>query len=172
MLLRNLSYACQGSSRRCRFYQRTIKIGDIMKTITIKQIKQQLDRVYDEGDPFISKLSSDSRKGVQQLLETWHIKQQKQRQEKQRYEAMKIHEIQAKKQGYSLIAGIDEVGRGPLAGPVVSAAVILNENTYIEGLNDSKKLSEQKRVELYEQIIENAISVGIGIISVEEIDQN
>lgn len=73
--------------------------------------------------------------------------------------------------GVNLICGIDEAGRGPLAGPVVVASVVLPKDSMIEGVNDSKKISEKKREKVYERIIEEAISYGIGIIEQEEIDQ-
>ena len=73
--------------------------------------------------------------------------------------------------GINFIAGIDEVGRGPLVGPVVAAAVILPEGFYNKDINDSKKLSEKKRNELYEVIKNNAISIGIGIVSNKRIDE-
>lgn len=73
--------------------------------------------------------------------------------------------------GVKYIAGIDEAGRGPLAGPVVVACVILPENSMIEGVNDSKKVSESKREKLYDLITQEAISYGIGIIYQEEIDE-
>lgn len=70
----------------------------------------------------------------------------------------------------NFICGIDEAGRGPLAGPVVVASVIMPKDSMIEGVNDSKKLSEKKRESIYEQIIEEAISYGVGIVGQEEID--
>ena len=73
--------------------------------------------------------------------------------------------------GYKYICGVDEAGRGPLAGPVCAAAVILPENCVIEGLNDSKKLSEKKRDTLYDIIIEKALSYSIAFGSVEEIEE-
>ena len=73
-------------------------------------------------------------------------------------------------QGMEYICGIDEAGRGPLAGPVVVASVILPENSMIEGINDSKKVSESKREKLYDIILQEAISYGIGIIYQDEID--
>ncbi len=79
-------------------------------------------------------------------------------------------EHKAQTQGYKLIAGVDEAGRGPLAGPVVSAAVILPDDFICTGINDSKKLSEKKRDQLYPVIKENAIAVGTGIATHEEID--
>lgn len=77
----------------------------------------------------------------------------------------------ARGQGYQSIAGIDEAGRGPLAGPVVAAAVILPENFELPGLNDSKQISEKKRNQLYPLIYEQAIAVGIGVSRADEIDQ-
>lgn len=73
--------------------------------------------------------------------------------------------------GIKYIAGIDEAGRGPLAGPVVVASVILPQDSMIEGINDSKKISEAKREKLYEIITKEAISYGVGIIYQDEIDQ-
>ena len=73
--------------------------------------------------------------------------------------------------GMKYVCGIDEAGRGPLAGPVVVASVILPENSMIEGVNDSKKISESKREKLYDIILEEAISYGIGIIYQDEIDE-
>ncbi len=75
------------------------------------------------------------------------------------------------KLGYTAVCGCDEAGRGPLCGPVVAAAVILPRDTVIEGLNDSKKLSEKKRNQLFDQIIEKAVAYGIAEASPEEIDE-
>lgn len=75
------------------------------------------------------------------------------------------------KKGFSLIAGTDEVGRGPLVGPVVACAVILPKNYYLEGLTDSKKLSEKKRNEFYNILIKDAVSFGIGIVDAKVIDE-
>ena len=74
-------------------------------------------------------------------------------------------------QGTKYICGIDEAGRGPLAGPVVVASVIMPADSMIEGVNDSKKVSEKKREKLYEEIIENAISYSVGIVDQKEIDR-
>jgi ribonuclease HII len=73
--------------------------------------------------------------------------------------------------GITFIAGVDEVGRGPLVGPVVSACVVLPKNYHLDGLNDSKKLSEKKRDIFFDIIMENAMGVGIGIVSPERIDE-
>lgn len=73
--------------------------------------------------------------------------------------------------GYKYICGVDEAGRGPLCGPVVAAAVILKKGDIIEGVNDSKKLSEKKREKLYEDIMSHAVSVGVGISDVDVIEE-
>jgi ribonuclease HII len=80
------------------------------------------------------------------------------------------HEKEVWEQGFSLVAGIDEVGRGCLFGDVVAAAVILPQGYVLEGVNDSKKLSEKKRDALYEQIMEEALAVGVGIVDVDMIE--
>lgn len=80
------------------------------------------------------------------------------------------HEKEVWEQGFSLVAGIDEVGRGCLFGDVVAAAVILPQGYVLEGVNDSKKLSEKKRDALYVQIMEEALAVGVGIVDVDKIE--
>ncbi|WP_144461390.1 ribonuclease HII [Siminovitchia fortis] len=142
-----------------------------MKNQTIAQIKDALAEIQNEDDEFIIELQSDSRKGVQTLLNKWKAEKEKERNEHKRYIRMSVHEERLRAQGFRLISGIDEAGRGPLAGPVVAAAVILNENSRIYGLDDSKKLSEAKRTELFDRIHEEAEAIGIGIIPSEEIDR-
>lgn len=88
-----------------------------------------------------------------------------------RLEALKNYENKLYSEGLNYIAGIDEAGRGPLAGPVVVASVILPKDSMIEGINDSKKISETKREKLYEKILEEAVSYGVGIIWQDEIDE-
>ena len=89
--------------------------------------------------------------------------------EEQRLNELKEIDKSYFKEGYNYICGIDEAGRGPLAGPVVVAAVIMPKDTMIEGVNDSKKVSEKKREKLYELIIEEAISYSVGIVDQNEI---
>lgn len=84
---------------------------------------------------------------------------------------LKEQENELRKRGFKTICGIDEAGRGPLAGPVVVASVIMPEDSMIEGVNDSKKISEKKREKIYDQILEEAISYGVGIIGQDEIDE-
>ena len=84
--------------------------------------------------------------------------------EEARLKLLKEQENELRTKGFECICGIDEAGRGPLAGPVVVASVILSKDSMIEGVNDSKKVSEKKREKLYDQILEEAISYGVGII--------
>lgn len=91
--------------------------------------------------------------------------------EEQRLNELKEIDKSYFKEGYNYICGIDEAGRGPLAGPVVVAAVIMPKDSMIEGVNDSKKVSEKKREKLYELIIEEAISYSVGIVDQNEIDR-
>lgn len=96
-------------------------------------------------------------------------RQAKLEKERARIETMKVYEKEYESHGW--ICGIDEVGRGPLCGPVVASAVILPKDCQILYLNDSKKLSEKKREELYDVIMEQAIAVGIGMASPQKIDE-
>ena len=91
--------------------------------------------------------------------------------ELERLKEIKKIEEELYEKGITSIAGIDEAGRGPLAGPVVVACAVMPKDSMIEGVNDSKKVSEKKRERLYEEIIEEAIGYGVGIISQEEIDR-
>ncbi len=81
------------------------------------------------------------------------------------------YEAKASSLGFEKICGVDEAGRGPLAGPVYAAAVILPRGLVIEGLNDSKKLSEKKREQLYDKVIENAVAWSVGVATEQEIDE-
>lgn len=91
--------------------------------------------------------------------------------EEERLKQLKQMEQELYKKGFENIAGIDEAGRGPLAGPVVVAGVIMPKDSMIEGVNDSKKVSEKKREKLYDQIIEEAISYSVAIIGQDCIDE-
>lgn len=97
-------------------------------------------------------------------------KQQKYEQELLRLEELSKFEKEYNEKGYELIGGIDEAGRGPLAGPVVAACVILPKGCIIEGVNDSKKLSEKKREALYDEITQKAVAWGVGIMDNNVID--
>ena len=136
----------------------------------IAEIKSVLDAADLAELPFlIERYASDEREGVKKLLMKCQKKLDAYQKELERIENMKIYE--RKYWDYSYICGIDEVGRGPLAGPVVAAAVILPKDCKLLYLNDSKQLSEQKREELYDKIMEQAVAVGIGVVSQERIDE-
>lgn len=98
-------------------------------------------------------------------------KEERLEKQKKRLAEMKMPEAKLHARGYGYIAGVDEVGRGPLAGPVVAAAVIMPEDFDVLGIDDSKKLSEKKREELYEIIKNNAVAYGIGMANNEIIDE-
>ncbi len=127
--------------------------------------------IHTLDDPSLLDLRQDNRKGVQQALLSFERRLAKEVLVKEKYQEMSLFEKQGYEQGHQWIAGIDEVGRGPLAGPVVAAAVILPREEVILGLNDSKQLSEKKREELYEQIQEKAVAIGIGIVDEHMIDE-
>lgn len=118
---------------------------------------------------FIEQYKDDLRKGVQDTVKSAYGKLKKL--EDERLRLFNMTEFERKYNEYSFICGIDEVGRGPLAGPIVAAAVILPKDCEILYLNDSKKLSEKKREELYDEICEKALSYGIGCVSHDRIDE-
>ncbi len=113
--------------------------------------------------------AGDERQGVRQIIEKAKRQIEAEAKEDERIENMLIYERKYAEDG--IIAGIDEAGRGPLAGPVVAAAVILSPDDPIRYVNDSKQLSEKKREQLYDEIMKRAVSVGIGIESPETIDR-
>jgi ribonuclease HII len=143
----------------------------MLKKMTINEIEIQLSACAQADDPFIQQVEQDERKGVQRLLAKWRKQLEKQQALHTKFVEMTAFERSIRAQGFQAIAGIDEVGRGPLAGPVVAAAVILPEAFYLPGIDDSKKLTEQKREQYFEIITTSAVGVGIGIIDVEEIDR-
>lgn len=114
-----------------------------MNTLTVKDIKDRLQEVKDAQDPFISQCENDPRKSVQTLVEQWLKKQAKEKALKEQWVNMTSYERLARNKGFRLIAGVDEVGRGPLAGPVVASAVILPEECEILGLTDSKSFQRK-----------------------------
>lgn len=125
----------------------------MMKTaMSIKEISSKLKTISEPGDLFLQECREDSRKGVTDLVSKWQRAYEKEQQVKDAFTEMTEFERQLRKQGFSILAGIDEVGRGPLAGPVVTSAVILPESFYLPGLNDSKKIPESKRELFYEMI--------------------
>ena len=137
---------------------------------SIQEIKEELKTAEQtELLKLIDFYAQDKRKGVQTAVAQARKQMEALEKEKQRIEAMKSFEHQYEHLGY--VCGIDEVGRGPFAGPVVAGAVILPKDCDILYINDSKKLSEKKREELYEEIMEKAVAVQVGYASPARIDE-
>lgn len=134
------------------------KVKEILSSASIKNLKEVM-----------AQFETDERTGVQIELKKAANRLLKYEQELQRTYA--ISEYERKYADYAYICGIDEVGRGPLAGPVVAGAVILPKNCDILYINDSKQLSEKKREELYDIIMEKAVAAAVGYSSVERIDE-
>ncbi|WP_347087022.1 ribonuclease HII [Streptococcus rubneri] len=138
---------------------------------TIKEVKERLATIDRLDHPLFEELIADGRAGVQAAISKRKRELQKQVEEDLRLEKMLAYEKELYAQGIQLIAGVDEVGRGPLAGPVVAAAVILPENCKIPGLNDSKKIPKSKHQAIYQAVLDQALSVGIGVKDNQVIDQ-
>lgn len=137
---------------------------------SIGEIREELNTVCaSQLSEIMAKYADDPRNGVKKLLEKKQKELDKLEVERARTEAMKAYEKQYR--NFGVICGIDEVGRGPLAGPVVACAVILPEDEEILYLNDSKQLTAKKRDELYDVICEKAISIGIGVVGPDRIDE-
>ncbi|KAF1298052.1 ribonuclease HII [Enterococcus sp. JM4C] len=141
-----------------------------MKPESIAEIKTKLAVVMTAEDAYVKSLREDARAGVQAALKQFDRRMEKQAALVRKLQEMSVFEKEAYANGHKYIAGIDEVGRGPLAGPVIAAAVILPENCDIIGLNDSKQLSEAKREQLFDEIKEKAVAIGVGLVDQTEID--
>lgn len=137
--------------------------------MTIKEVKELLSS-NDVTEAQLAELEKDPRVGVQKLIVSYRKKQAKLLAKKEAFLERFSYEKQFWQKG-ELVAGVDEVGRGPLAGPVVTAAVIIDHNFDLLEVNDSKKLSPEKRLQLYSKILSEAVSVGIGVKSAAVIDQ-
>lgn len=136
----------------------------------ISEIKKEFEMAGTEKLPeLFAQYADDSRAGVAGLTRQYRKKEEALKKEIARIEAMKEYEHKYEHIGW--VCGIDEAGRGPLAGPVVAGAVILPKDSKILYLNDSKKLSEKKREELFDIIMEQAVAVGVGSVSPQRIDE-
>ncbi len=136
----------------------------------IGEIKEEFQAAEKNKLPsFIEKYKDDDRTGVKNLVEKAVKQLLKLEEEKKRIERLKVYEKKYEDRNY--ICGIDEAGRGPLAGPVVAGAVILPKDCGILYINDSKKLTPAKREELYDVIMEQAVAVGVGMASPARIDE-
>lgn len=136
---------------------------------SISEIKAELENAdKDTRESLLELCKKDTRKGVLKLVEKYEKQKAAMAEELERLK--KMHEFEDKYSEYEYIAGIDEAGRGPLAGPVVAASVILPKDCEILYLNDSKQLSVKRRDELFDEIKQKAIAYGIGIVSQGRID--
>ena len=143
-----------------------------MKDKSVKEIKEIVENLNeDQYGEYIDILNEDSRKSVQNIAKSLSKKLDKIKKEEERLEFINTFENEGYANGYLYIGGVDEAGRGPLAGPVVASVVVFEKGTKIPYINDSKKLSEAKREELFDIIKEEAVSVGIGMASPERIDE-
>ena len=136
----------------------------------IGEIRDLLQAAEDQMLPdFIARFESDERSGVRQLVQ--RAQKRLDALEKERERLMAMHQYEEQYKDCQAICGIDEAGRGPFAGPVVAAAVILPKDCEILYLNDSKQLSAKKRELLYDEIMEKAVSVGVGYATPQRIDE-
>ncbi|MGU8015302.1 ribonuclease HII [Streptococcus suis] len=138
---------------------------------TIKEVTALLAQVDSIDSPVWADLAQDERAGVQAAIKKRQKELEKEAAEDARLEAMLSYEKALYENGVELIAGIDEVGRGPLAGPVVAAAVILPKGCKIRYLNDSKKIPKSKHESIYQEVMERAVAVGVGVKDAAVIDQ-
>lgn len=138
---------------------------------TISEIRSLLEDQETVPEQLLAAMNRDRRAGVKKLLTRYYRQQEFLRRKREKAEMMLIEEKNLWSQGYSFLGGIDEAGRGPLAGPVVSACVILPEGFCLDGVDDSKKLSSEKREILYDIICKKAVAVGIGIADPNQIDK-
>lgn len=137
---------------------------------SIREIKKEFEQADNQSlSSLYAMYADDNRAGVVSLIAKYKKQEEKLEAEKKRMENMYIYE--RKYANFLYICGIDEVGRGPLAGPVVAGAVILPKDCDILYLNDSKKLSEKMREELYGEIMEKAVATGIGMVGPQRIDE-
>ncbi|WP_074413286.1 ribonuclease HII [Streptococcus suis] len=138
---------------------------------TIKEVTALLAQVDSLVSPVWADLAQDERAGVQAAIKKRQKELEKEAAEDARLEAMLFYEKALYENGVEFIAGIDEVGRGPLAGPVVAAAVVLPKGCKIRYLNDSKKIPKSKHEAIYQEVMERAVAVGVGIKDAAVINQ-
>lgn len=143
-----------------------------IENLTIKQIKEKIAQGSEEElKKLLVAVRLDSRKGVVRLESTIRNKLEEQHKRLQRKNNLLKQERMLWNMGYQMVGGIDEAGRGPLAGPVIASCVIFPRDVYIEGIDDSKKLPPARREKLFDEIMDKAIAVGIGRVGPEQIDR-
>jgi ribonuclease HII len=139
--------------------------------LSIKEIREAIEKLDEMPKDFLQYLKEDKRKGVQELVRQVEASMARQEKLRAQWEEMSQYEHALRKKGHVHLFGVDEVGRGPLAGPVVAGAVCLPKDFYLPGLNDSKKLPAATREAFYEVIMRDAMAVGIGIVDARRIDE-
>ncbi len=143
-----------------------------MKKPTLQSLKEKADAMEaKEAFQWLSGLSEEYGESVKKLADKYYKKMEALQNEYKRLQAMSCMELEAYSQGFQFVGGIDEAGRGPLAGPVVAACAILPPGLVLNKLNDSKKLSGAQRDILFDQIREKALAYGIGIVDNDRIDE-
>jgi len=138
---------------------------------TVAEIKKLIEQGETLSEEFLAALKNDGRAGVRRLYRQWQKQQKMLQEEMLRLEGLYRFEEKLYKMGFNCVAGVDEAGRGPLAGPVFAAAVILPRRARLPGLNDSKKISPQKREKLFTEIKRIARAWAMGVATVKEIDE-
>lgn len=139
--------------------------------MSITEIRELIEKMDEVPKDFLQLLAADKRKGVQDLARQLEARTAQRSKLAAQWAEMSRYEQQLREQGKKMIFGIDEVGRGPLAGPVVACAVCLPADFYLPGLNDSKKVPAALREAFYQVIQRDALAIGVGIVSAERIDQ-
>lgn len=138
---------------------------------SIAEIKNKLSSLEGKAkSEYIIELKDDNREGVKKIIQSYENALIKRAKEIERIKTLIDFDYNCITSG-QIVAGVDEVGRGPLAGPVVAACVVMDKNTIIEGVNDSKKLSKEKREELYGKIVKASLNCSIGLVDNEIIDE-
>src|SRR5690625_5009013 len=141
-----------------------------MNRMSIAQLKRMLE-ANEVNEKMLNELKTDQRKGVQQIVKRYYKAREKDKEAEHLFYKMSQYESYYYAKGLNYIAGVDEAGRGPLAGPVVAASVILPKNFRLIGLTDSKQLSAKKRIDFFNDIKKQAVSFYISVVNNEIIDQ-
>lgn len=140
--------------------------------LTISEIKQKLNEIDDPDDEFIQQIKKDERKGAKAALLSFNRRIERLKQANDAFKLRFKFENEFWSQGHQYVAGMDEVGRGPLAGPVVTAAVILDNSFDLIGVTDSKQLTAKERESLYLKIIDEAVEVNLCVKDQDFIDHH
>lgn len=143
-----------------------------VKKLSLKRLQVLIDEQgADVYQPLISLLEKDPRSGVQKLVRLCRARMQEMERERERTARLFSYERQVWAMGYKLVAGLDEAGRGPLAGPVVAAAVVFPEEVHLPGLEDAMRLPPRRRLELCDAIMARAVAVGTAMAQPDSLDE-